>query len=43
MKHAGVVSWLFTAVNHTCLRLWRSVRREKQRLGERSDVVEGPE
>ncbi len=40
MRHAGVVSWLFTVVKHTCLRLWRSVRREKQRLGERIDVVE---
>ncbi|MCX5746072.1 MAG: RNA polymerase sigma factor [Proteobacteria bacterium] len=42
MKHAGVVSWLFTVVKHTCLRLWRSVRRQQQRLGERIDVVDAP-
>jgi len=42
MKHAGVVSWLFTVVKHTCLRLWRAVRRQEQRLGERVDLVETP-
>lgn len=42
MKHAGVVSWLFTVVKHTCLRLWRSVRRQHQRLGERVVVDETP-
>lgn len=42
MKHAGVVSWLFTVVKHTCLRLWRAVTRQRVNLGEREDIDDTP-
>ena len=42
MKHAGVVSWLFTVVKHACLRLLRSVVRQGARLGRRVDIDETP-
>ncbi len=43
MRDPGLLSWLFTVVKNTCLRLLRPFLRERRTLGERSELEVTPD
>lgn len=38
LQHGGALSWLMSVVRHACLRMLRPLRRERRRLGERTET-----